>query len=192
MRRIASLATKLAFIFLLALDAGLFAADRGTAAEAKAMLLDAVAHYKAVGRKQALADFTAKKPPFGDRDLYVVCFNSERIVVANGGFPGHIGTPADVVVDVHGQGMGTAARRLFPLAGKQLCNSAGLILLPAISCQRPCSSPRPATTCAASVLMSRSSNPRQGEGTGIAAITVPRSSYRSLRGSERCRRDCTH
>jgi hypothetical protein len=118
MRRIASLATKLAFIFLLALDAGLFAADRGTAAEAKAMLLDAVAHYKAVGRKQALADFTAKKPPFGDRDLYVVCFNSERIVVANGGFPGHIGTPADVVVDVHGQGMGTAAWEAVSAGGE--------------------------------------------------------------------------
>jgi hypothetical protein len=109
MRRIAFPATKLAFIFFLALDAALFAADRGTAAEAKAMLLNAIAHYKAVGRKQALADFTAKKAPFGNRDLYVVCFNSERIVVANGGFPGHVGTPGDVVVDVHGKGMGTAA-----------------------------------------------------------------------------------
>jgi len=33
----------------------------------------AVAHYTAVGRKQVLADFNAKKPLFGDRDLYVVC-----------------------------------------------------------------------------------------------------------------------
>ena len=55
----------------------LFAADRGTPAEAKAMLQKAVAHYKEVGRKQALADFNAKKAPFGDRDLYVVCIGPD-------------------------------------------------------------------------------------------------------------------
>jgi len=65
----------------------LFAADRGTPAEAKAMLQKAVAHYKAVGRKQALADFTAKKAPFGDRDLYVVCIGPEHTITANGRFP---------------------------------------------------------------------------------------------------------
>ena len=36
------------------------------------MLQKVVAHYKAVGRKQALADFNGKEPPFGDRDLYVL------------------------------------------------------------------------------------------------------------------------
>jgi cytochrome c len=65
----------------------LFAADRGTPAEAKAMLQKAVAHYKQVGRKQALADFNAKKPPFGDRDLYVACIGPDHTIVANGGFP---------------------------------------------------------------------------------------------------------
>ena len=35
----------------------LLAVDRGTPAEAKAMLAKAVAHYKGVGRTQALADF---------------------------------------------------------------------------------------------------------------------------------------
>ena len=64
-----------------------FAADRGTPAEAQAMLQKAVAHYKAVGRKQALADFTTKKAPFGDRDLYVVCIGPDHTVTANGGFP---------------------------------------------------------------------------------------------------------
>ena len=51
------------------------------------MLQKAVAYYKAVGRKQALADFTAKKAPFGDRDLYVVCIGPEHTITANGGFP---------------------------------------------------------------------------------------------------------
>jgi cytochrome c len=65
----------------------LCAADRGSPAEAKAMLDKAIAHYKSVGRKQALADFNSKKPPFFDRDLYVVCFDSTQTIVANGGFP---------------------------------------------------------------------------------------------------------
>lgn len=41
------------------------AVDRGTPSDAKAMLAKAAAHYKAVGRKQALADFNGKKAPFG-------------------------------------------------------------------------------------------------------------------------------
>ena len=37
------------------------ATDRGTPAEAQAMLRKAVEHYNDVGRKQALADFTGRK-----------------------------------------------------------------------------------------------------------------------------------
>src|SRR5262249_50633554 len=50
--------------------------ERGTPAEAKAMLEKAVEHYKSVGRTQAFADFNAKKAPFFDRDLYVFCNDS--------------------------------------------------------------------------------------------------------------------
>jgi len=63
------------------------AANRGTPAEAKALLKKAVAHYQSVGRKQALADFTGGKAPFVDRDLYVFCIGPDRILSANGGFP---------------------------------------------------------------------------------------------------------
>ena len=49
--------------------------DRGTPGEAEAMLKNAVEHYGSAGREQALADFTARKPPFGDRDLYVFCLD---------------------------------------------------------------------------------------------------------------------
>ena len=38
----------------------LYAAERGTLEEAKAMLAKAVAHYKEAGRTQALADFNAE------------------------------------------------------------------------------------------------------------------------------------
>lgn len=94
-----------------------FAADRGTPDEAKAMLQKAVAHYKSVGRKQALADFNAKKPPFGDRDLYVVCIGSDHTIVANGGFPQYVGMSADLMKDANGKSIGQA--------GYDLANSKG-------------------------------------------------------------------
>src|SRR5712692_10372372 len=79
------------------------AAARGTPDEAKAMLAKAVAHYKAVGRKQALADFTGKKPPFFDRDLYVVCLAADHTVAANGAFPAYVGAAVDVLKDAEGK-----------------------------------------------------------------------------------------
>jgi len=87
---------------------GLQAADRGTPAEAKAMLQKAVEHYKSVGRKQALADFNAKKAPFGDRDLYVVCLGGDHKIIANGGFPQYVGASADLLKDAEGKSVGKA------------------------------------------------------------------------------------
>jgi hypothetical protein len=84
------------------------AGDHGSPAEAKAMLAKAVAHYTAAGRKQALADFTAKKPPFSDRDLYVFCIGPDRTIVANGGFPSFVGTSADALKDADGKLLGKA------------------------------------------------------------------------------------
>jgi len=84
----------------------LFATDRGTPAEAKAMLQKAIAHYKAVGRKQALADFTAKRASFGDRDLYVACIGPNHTIVANGGFPQYVGLSADMLKDADGKSVG--------------------------------------------------------------------------------------
>jgi cytochrome c len=83
-----------------------FAADRGTPAEAKAMLQKAVEHYKTVGRKQALADFNKKKPPFGDRDLYVACFGPDHRITANGAFPHLVGQSADLIRDADGKSVG--------------------------------------------------------------------------------------
>ena len=95
----------------------MFAADRGTPDEAKTMLQKALAHYKSVGRKQALADFNAKKPPFGDRDLYVVCIGSDHTIIANGGFPQYVGMSADLMKDANGKSIGQA--------GYDLANSKG-------------------------------------------------------------------
>jgi hypothetical protein len=68
------------------------ASDRGTPDEAKAMLQKAIDHYNAVGRTQALADFTGRVAPFFDRDLYVACIDSKLVQSANGGFPNLVGS----------------------------------------------------------------------------------------------------
>src|SRR6202022_5093571 len=68
----------------------LSAADRAMPDEAKAMLKNALAHYQSVGRKQALADFSAKKPPFADRELYLVCIGPGHLISAHGAFPQYV------------------------------------------------------------------------------------------------------
>src|SRR5262249_24183677 len=93
-------------LFIMTLCITSSAADRGSPAEAKAMLQKVVAHYKSVGRKQALEDFTAKKPPFGDRDLYVVCLGANHLITANGGFPQYVGFSADAWKDADGKSVG--------------------------------------------------------------------------------------
>jgi signal transduction histidine kinase len=84
------------------------AAEHGTPLEAKAMLAKAVAHYKEVGRKQALADFTGKKAPFSDRDLYVFCIGPDGSLSANGGYPSFVGQPVDILKDAGGKPLGKA------------------------------------------------------------------------------------
>jgi cytochrome c len=83
-------------------------AERGTPAQAKAMLDKAVAYYNSNGRKKALADFTAKKPPFSDRDLYVFCIGPDHKLIANGGFREFIGLSADSLKDSAGRSIGQA------------------------------------------------------------------------------------
>ena len=83
--------------------------ERGTPAEAQAMLQLAVAHYQEVGRKQALADFNGKKPPFFDRDLYVFCVGADSsTLTANGAFPQYVGQSVDVWRDADGKPLGRA------------------------------------------------------------------------------------
>lgn len=100
---------------LLALVLIAAAAQRGTPAQAKAMLAKAAAHYKSAGRAQALKDFNDKKGAFIDRDLYVFCIASDSITVANGGFPQFVGTSVDTLKDAEGKPLG---RRLIESAAK--------------------------------------------------------------------------
>jgi cytochrome c len=60
-----------------------FAADRANKDEAVAMVKKAVAAIKANGDK-AYADITAKGGPFTDRDLYIVVYKTDGVVLAHG------------------------------------------------------------------------------------------------------------
>ena len=96
------------FIAVLALSAAQPAQGRGTPAEAEAMLAKAITHYETAGRTQALADFTARKAPFADRDLYVFCFGPDRKVISHGGDAKQVGVVFDTLKDVDGKAFGTA------------------------------------------------------------------------------------
>ncbi len=99
----------------IAVSAGiaLAAGPRGTVAEAKALLAKAVEHYKSAGRTKALSDFNGGKPPWRDRDLYVVCIASDATIAANGAFPHYAGMPVDVLKDAEGKPLGRTMLRVF-------------------------------------------------------------------------------
>ncbi len=67
----------------------------GTVDQAMTMLKEAVQHYGAVGRTQALADFTNRVAPFYEGDLYVACIDSKLVQTANGGFPNLVGSSVE-------------------------------------------------------------------------------------------------
>jgi cytochrome c len=97
-----------AAVALVVVSSAAHGVTRGTLAEARAMLQQAADHYKSVGRKQALSDFTAGKAPFRDRDLYVICVAADHTLAASGGFPTYVGTSTDVLVDAKGRQLGKA------------------------------------------------------------------------------------
>jgi hypothetical protein len=83
------------------------AAERGSEAEAKALLDKAVAHYQAVGREQAFKDFADKGGGYIDRDLYVVCQGEDRKIAMHGAIPALVGKGFDALRDADGKPFGT-------------------------------------------------------------------------------------
>jgi len=120
-------AAVVAAVALVVVSSATYAVTRGTPAEARAMLQKATDHYKSVGRKQALSDFTAGKPPFRDRDLYVFCMDANHASAASGGFPTYVGTSVDAFVDAKGHQLG---KSLWDAATK---NPEGSIEYPMIN-----------------------------------------------------------
>jgi hypothetical protein len=117
MRPMITILRWVSFLLILAVTVA-FAAERGTLAQAQLMLARVITHYKAVGRTQALADFTAGTPPFHERDLYVVCIDRQRLVSANGAFPDNVYSSADLLRTWNGKGVGTAAWEVTGATGQ--------------------------------------------------------------------------
>lgn len=73
-----------AFALAISLTTMAGAEDFAKPADAEAMVAKAAAHIKSVGADKAYADFTAKTPPWVDRDLYVVVYDLTGKVRAHG------------------------------------------------------------------------------------------------------------
>jgi len=61
-----------------------WAAAKGTAKEAEAMVKKAVALYKSAGQDKAFAEFNNPKGKFVDRDLYIYALSMKGTVLAHG------------------------------------------------------------------------------------------------------------
>jgi signal transduction histidine kinase len=91
-------------VLALALAAGTAHADeRATADQAQAMVKKAVAYIKANGADKAYATFTAKDAAFIDRDLYVVVYGMDGVVLAHGQNPKLVGQDLSDAQDVDGK-----------------------------------------------------------------------------------------
>jgi len=77
--------------------------DRATAAQAEAMVKQAVVYIKEAGTAKAYADFTAKDPKFIDRDLYIVVYGLDGTVRAHGQNPKLVGQDLIDAQDVDGK-----------------------------------------------------------------------------------------
>ena len=82
------------------------AGEHASPSDAQAMLKAAAQDYETNGREQALKHFNDRKPPFANRDLYVVCLGEDHKVTALGEFPLLVGTSADSLKDPNGTPIG--------------------------------------------------------------------------------------
>lgn len=86
----------------LMLSSTAWAADKGTADEAMAMVKKAVAYVKANGKDKAFAEFSNPKGAFVDRDLYVMVYDMEGNNKAHGSNPKLIGKNLLEIKDADG------------------------------------------------------------------------------------------
>jgi cytochrome c len=80
-----------------------FAGEKGSPAEAEALVKKAVAFIKANGKDKAFAAFTNKDPQFVDRDLYVFVYDMDGKVLAHGQNPKMVGKDMSDMADPDGK-----------------------------------------------------------------------------------------
>jgi len=75
----------------------------GTPKEAEALVGLAIGHIKKAGAEAAYKDFTDKKAPFVDRDLYVVVYSLDGKALAHGQNPKMVGKDFIEMMDPDGK-----------------------------------------------------------------------------------------
>ena len=80
-----------------------YAADKGTPAEAEALVKRAIAFIKANGKDKAFAEFTNRKGQFVDRDLYIFVYDMSGTCVAHGQNPKMVGKDLSDLTDPDGK-----------------------------------------------------------------------------------------
>jgi cytochrome c len=80
MKKLLAALMTLAFLAIPAMAADV---ERGTPAEAEALVKKAIAHYKKAGRAKTMADLTAKDGGFIHRDLYVTVYDFNGVALAH-------------------------------------------------------------------------------------------------------------
>ena len=88
---------------LLLCATGANAAELVTKPEAEAMVKKTVAYLKANGREKTFAEINRKDGPFTDRDLYMVAYSMEGVVLAHGANPKMLGKDLMEIKDVDGK-----------------------------------------------------------------------------------------
>jgi signal transduction histidine kinase len=90
-------------VLSLLLVSGAFAGDKGTTAEAEALVKKAVAFIKANGKDKAFAEFGNPKGQFVDRDLYIFVYDMTGKCVAHGQNPKQVGKDLSDLADPDGK-----------------------------------------------------------------------------------------
>jgi len=80
-----------------------YAADNATAKEAEAMVKKGIAFIKASGKDKGYAEITSKKSQFIDRDLYLVVYRLDGMVMAHGANEKMVGHNLIDLKDVDGK-----------------------------------------------------------------------------------------
>jgi len=81
----------IAVVLCLFVAVSVFAQQRGTPAEAKKMVEEAITYLKANGQEKAFAEFNNPKGKFVDRDLYIMVYDMNGTCLAHGATKERIG-----------------------------------------------------------------------------------------------------
>lgn len=96
-------ATAASLSAMLLCASGAHAADLVTKPEAETMVKKAVAYLKANSRDKAYAEINRKDGPFTDRDLYMVVYGMDGVVLAHGANPKMLGKNLMEIKDIDGK-----------------------------------------------------------------------------------------